>query len=139
MAVEIVHASAVEFEGNGVLITGPSGCGKSSLALQLMAFGARLVADDQTEVRTEGEHLVVRPPKTLPRLIEARGIGLLNAEVAGPTQLRLVVDLADREAERLPPDRRTTLLGKSLPLLRAAGHPALAPAVMQLLRAGRAV
>ena len=43
-----VHASCVAVQGRGVLIRGASGAGKSALALQLMALGAKLVADDQT-------------------------------------------------------------------------------------------
>jgi HPr kinase/phosphorylase len=41
-----LHASAVSLDGNGVLICGASGTGKSTLALQLMALGAELIADD---------------------------------------------------------------------------------------------
>ena len=36
-------------DGRGLLILGPSGAGKSALALQLIALGARLVADDRTD------------------------------------------------------------------------------------------
>ena len=44
-----LHASCIAVHGRGVLILGPSGAGKSSLALQLMALGADLVADDMIE------------------------------------------------------------------------------------------
>ena len=43
---ENLHASFVAINGRGVLILGPSGAGKSALALQLIAFGAKLVAGD---------------------------------------------------------------------------------------------
>ena len=36
--------------GDGVLILGASGAGKSSVALKLLAMGARLVADDRVEL-----------------------------------------------------------------------------------------
>ena len=36
------------------MITGASGAGKSALALQLIALGAELVADDRTELWREG-------------------------------------------------------------------------------------
>ncbi|MDX5349528.1 MAG: serine kinase, partial [Paracoccaceae bacterium] len=44
---QIVHATSVAVDGRGLLILGPSGAGKSSLALRLIALGARLVADDR--------------------------------------------------------------------------------------------
>ena len=45
-----IHASCVALAGKGVLILGDSGAGKSDLALRLMDDGARLVADDRTEL-----------------------------------------------------------------------------------------
>jgi len=47
---EIRHATTVAVAGRGLMIEGPSGSGKSALALELMAFGAELVADDRTRV-----------------------------------------------------------------------------------------
>jgi len=44
----VLHASCVCLEGRAVLIRGASGSGKSGLALQLIALGAALVADDRT-------------------------------------------------------------------------------------------
>lgn len=41
-----LHASAVCCEGQSLLVTGPSGAGKSALCAQLMARGAKLIADD---------------------------------------------------------------------------------------------
>ena len=40
----IVHASCIAHHGRGLLILGPSGAGKSTLALEMMAYGAVLVA-----------------------------------------------------------------------------------------------
>ena len=51
----IVHASCVARDGRAVLIRGASGSGKSGLALQLMALGAGLVADDRTRLWREGD------------------------------------------------------------------------------------
>ena len=47
---DTIHASAVALGPVGLLIMGASGSGKSSLALELMARGAKLVADDQVVV-----------------------------------------------------------------------------------------
>ncbi|MEM9638850.1 MAG: hypothetical protein AAGA94_14475, partial [Pseudomonadota bacterium] len=54
---DILHASCVACQGRAVLILGRSGQGKSGLALQLMAYGADLVADDRTQVTVQDERL----------------------------------------------------------------------------------
>lgn len=99
----IVHASSVAFDDQAVLILGESGSGKSSLALELIALGARLVADDRTIVTRDGNGLRAERPATLPGLIEIRGVGLLKAELYhGAAPICLVVDLDRIAAERLP-------------------------------------
>ena len=45
-----MHATCVDINGSGVLIVGRSGSGKSSLAINLLALGSTLVADDQCEL-----------------------------------------------------------------------------------------
>ncbi|HEX3418624.1 MAG TPA: serine/threonine protein kinase, partial [Stellaceae bacterium] len=55
----LVHATAIAIDGRAVLLRGPSGAGKSDLALRLIDGGARLVADDQVELRRAGERVVV--------------------------------------------------------------------------------
>jgi hypothetical protein len=42
----LLHASAVELEGRGLLVAGPGGVGKSSLAAAALALGGRLVSDN---------------------------------------------------------------------------------------------
>ncbi|MEZ5768808.1 MAG: hypothetical protein R3D80_14935 [Paracoccaceae bacterium] len=93
------HASAVALgagpgqAGFGVLIEGPSGSGKSALALQLIALGGALVADDRTRIAPQGGWPWLHAPERLAGVIEARGVGLLAvAHVAG-APLRLIVDL----------------------------------------------
>ncbi len=134
----LVHGSAVALNGRAVLITGPSGAGKSSLALSLMAMGARLVSDDQIAIRRQGAALVADAPATLRGRIEARYLGLLAAEPAGPTQLTLAVDLSQTESLRLPPERSLELLGVALPLVLGSSAIHLAPAILQYLKAGQA-
>ncbi|MBB1496685.1 HPr kinase/phosphorylase [Paracoccus sp. MC1862] len=132
-----IHASAVEIAGRGLLILGPSGSGKSSLALALMGMGARLVADDRVILRVRDSSLVAECPAPIRGRIEARGIGLLQAEAAGPVAIAQVVDLGQAETRRLPPPRSIMLSDLALPLVLGPAGPHLAPALMQLMRGGR--
>ena len=66
-----VHASCVACDGAGVLILGASGAGKSGLALNLMALGAALVADDRVVLSREGDVVLAACPLPLRGLIEA--------------------------------------------------------------------
>ncbi len=132
-----LHASAVACAGRGVLILGPSGAGKSSLALKLLAYGATLVADDQTELWAEGETLLARPPAAIAGLIEARGIGLLRLPHLAQAPIDLVIDLGQTETERLPPQRQVTLSGLSRPLVCGVGHDHFPAAILCYLKGSR--
>ena len=96
-----IHASCVMVKGKGVLILGESGAGKSDLALRLMDDGARLVADDRTELTVEGGRLCARAPKSIAGLIEVRGLGIVAQPFAAKTIIALAVKL-DATPERLP-------------------------------------
>lgn len=136
-ADKILHASCVFVDGKGVLILGKSGAGKSALALALMAYGAVLVADDRVALRVEDGSVIASCPPTIAGLIEARGIGILNAEYRPNASLGLVIDLDDVSQERVQPLRHFTLLGCDLPLLHGVEGIHFAPAILQFLRAGR--
>ena len=41
-----IHGTALEIDGKGVLIIGKSKSGKSTTAIQLIALGSKLIADD---------------------------------------------------------------------------------------------
>lgn len=112
-----LHASCVAFADRGVLILGPSGAGKSALSLQLMALGAALVADDRVLLTEMRGALVASAPPGLPPLIEARGIGLLQAERQGSARVVLAVDLGQTETDRLPPQRHLVLHGVAVALV----------------------
>lgn len=129
-----LHASCVALGPSGLLITGASGSGKSGLALMLMAYGARLVADDATLVRAEKDGLWAGCPASIRGRIEARGIGILAAESQARTRLVAAVDLDRTETERLPPERSVTISGHNLPLiLNGPGLP-FAAALIQYLK-----
>lgn len=131
-----VHATAITLSGQGVLIRGRSGCGKSALALDLMAFGAALIADDQVHLDRNGDSIIASCPAALSGLIEARGLGVLRARAADPAPLACVVDLDHVVLERLPVARSVTLLGCDLPLIHRPKGVNLTPFLLQFLKAG---
>lgn len=133
----ILHATTVALGDRGVLITGPSGSGKSALGLQLMGLGAVLVADDRTIVRAGQDGLVASAPDSIRGLIEARGVGLLNAKSVATVKLLLAVDLATPETERLPPWRSVEVCGHTLPVLHKIETPHFPSAILQYLSMGR--
>lgn len=117
-----MHASTVAFvrdgQAHGLVLAGPSGSGKSSLALELMALGADLVSDDQTELRVDHGKLMATAPHPLGGLIEWRGVGLLPARPLGQAQAVIWVDLGTATTKRLPEPDWKHVLGISLPCLR---------------------
>ena len=134
-----LHASTVAVAGRGLLILGPSGAGKSALALQLMALGAELVADDRTILGPSADGgLVATCPPAIRGMIEARGIGLLRAITRDAVPLAAAVDLGESEPRRLPEPRRITFLGCSLPLLFKAESGYFAAAVLHYMKEGLA-
>lgn len=121
-AADFVQASAVEAAGAGMLILGRSGAGKSALALEMIALGCRLIADDLVRLGAEDGRLLAEAPPAAARRIEARGIGVLRLPAAsvapGKTPLALVLDLSATETDRIPLRRWWIRSGVSTPLLR---------------------
>ena len=73
------HGVLMDIYGLGVLIEGASGIGKSECALDLIARGHRLVADDVVEVRRIGaDRLLGAAPELLREHLEIRGLGIMN-------------------------------------------------------------
>jgi HPr kinase/phosphorylase len=133
----LLHASCVAFGERAVLILGPAGAGKSSLALQLMALGAMLVADDRTLVAADGARLVARAPTGLPALIEARGLGLLRAPLMAEAVLHLAVDLGATETARLPPRRLWQCCGIAIDCVHGPATAHFPAALRQYIMHGR--
>jgi HPr kinase/phosphorylase len=132
-----LHASAVAFECAGrwaaVLILGQSGAGKSELALELMAIGARLVADDQTCLRRDGAAVLLSAPETIRGLIELRGFGILKAPFLPSARLAVVVDMDEMETRRLPEREVIDVQGLAFPLLRNCASRAFASGLKQYI------
>jgi len=133
----LIHGSTVSVTGRGLLILGRSGSGKSGLVLQLMAFGAELVTDDQTRLVRQGNIVVAAAPETIRGCVEARGVGLLAATAGKAVPLALVVDLDRLEEARLPEWRSHDVLGVAVPLLFRVDAPHFPAALLQWLKAGR--
>lgn len=126
---DVIHASAVSINGRGVIIQGQSGTGKSALALQLIALGAVLIADDQVVLAGENADLRLSAPKPLQGLIEARYIGILRLDFTTKIKPALVVDLDVSTDARLPPLRHTVINSLRLPLIVGEFVPNLAFAI----------
>lgn len=105
--------------------------------MRLMSLGAGLIADDGTQIRLDGGQVVASCPDTIRGRIEIRGIGILNADPAGPAPVALVVDLGQVETERLPPFRSKEVLGQDLPCLYKIESGHFPAAILQYLRYGR--
>jgi HPr kinase/phosphorylase len=135
----VLHASCVAWQRQGLLILGAAGSGKSALALQLIALGCQLVADDGTRIaRADGGGLLADCPAPIAGRIEARFVGLLAVPAAaGPVRLAAAVDLDTPETERLPPERSLTLLGQHVPLILNAPGLSFAAALLLYLKGSR--
>ena len=132
-----MHASCVAVGERGVLIMGAAGAGKSALALQLIAYGADLIADDQTQISHQDQQLIATCPPLFSGMIEARGLGLLHAPPRARAPITLVVDLDLTEPDRLPPLRTISLLGITLPLVLGAQSNHFAASVLCYLKGTR--
>lgn len=135
-ASETVHASAVAVDGHGLLITGRAGAGKTTLALEMIALGAELVADDRVAVAPDrAGGLRLSAPTTIAGLVEVRGFGLARLPARGSVPLALIADLDRVELGRQPERRTRRLRGIACPVFLCKGKPGLAAVLICLMRA----
>ncbi len=130
-----LHASAVALgacHDFGVLIEGPSGSGKSALALQLIALGGCLVADDRVRLALRDGTPHMLAPERLEGVIEARGLGLIRVPHLAAAPLRLVVDMGAVEPARLPEPAWRERLGARIRYLRRVDGPHFAGSIVAL-------
>ena len=134
--VTCLHGSAVAVGEQAVLITGTSGSGKTTLALELIALGAELIADDRVNIEPDkAGRLWLTAPANGVGLVEMRGFGLLRLAACPGATLKLIADLDHGETDRLPPPRERVLAGVACPVILCKGKPGLASALMCLLYA----
>ncbi|HHS94572.1 MAG TPA: serine kinase [Rhodobacterales bacterium] len=118
------------------MIEGPSGSGKSALALQLIALGARLIADDRTRLVLRGGAPWTLAPERHAGLIEARGVGLIRTSHISGGLLALTVEMGTQETERLPQRRSTMVLGCEIVQLQRVDAPHFPSAILAVLKGG---
>jgi HPr kinase/phosphorylase len=77
-----VHGTMVDVYGIGILFTGKSGIGKSETALDLVARGHRLVADDVIKITKREQSILMgqgkEPVDFFHSYLEIRGIGVVD-------------------------------------------------------------
>ena len=74
-----IHGVMLDINGVGVLLKGKSFVGKSETALELIKRGHTLISDDSVEiVRKEDGEILAVSPKLTERLMEIRGLGLID-------------------------------------------------------------
>lgn len=56
---KVIHGTALEIFGYGIVITGDSGNGKSELSLQLIDRGHKLIADDHILISKENDKVCI--------------------------------------------------------------------------------
>lgn len=115
--------------GKGIMITGKSGIGKSELALDLINRGHMLVADDRVDVTRVHKSLLCTAPKILKRMLEIRGVGIVDVTrmfganaYLNRCQLDFVIKLVKydegMESDRLNPITESfDVLGLEVPML----------------------
>ncbi len=145
------HGTCVAMKSRGLLIIGQSGSGKSAVALALLGLGCDLVCDDCVclsvekgmEKSEQTDVIIATAPAGAKPMIEARGIGLLNAPLipltplTAKTRLIAVVDMDSASDSRLPAREYATLQNSRIDLIRGANHANLHFALLQYLIHGR--
>jgi HPr kinase/phosphorylase len=103
----VVHGTAVDCYGVGVVIVGAPGIGKSETALELIERGHRLVADDVVTLKRRREdNLYSETNPVIEHHMEIRGVGIIDVKsifgvgcVRNSKRIGLVVELEEWEPD----------------------------------------
>ena len=118
MSNNLMHATLVELDGYGVLLTGKSSVGKSDLALRLIENKkAHLLADDIVELKKDRQNIFGRAPQNLRGLLEVRGIGVVCFPYVEEAKISLIIRLTNgaTQVERMPKKQYESILGLEIP------------------------
>ncbi len=131
-----MHGVLMDVLGIGILLKGKSGIGKSECALDLVACGYRLVADDVVIIKKLPPSTLIGTAADLIRYhMEIRGIGVVNIQdlfgitaIREQKQLDLVIELVKWDPagvyERLGfEDNTVDILGVDMPYLKIPVSP----------------
>jgi len=131
-----LHGSMVDVYGIGVLIGGRSGIGKSEVALDLIARGHQMIADDIVTVsRRAGGALIAQVNDQLRYNMEIRGLGIIDIQsmfgirgIRKQKRLEVQVELVDWDStekyERLGLKEMTCkILDEAITLVRLPIYP----------------
>ena len=121
MKTKRVHSTSVVIEDAGVMIIGKSGSGKSDLALRLIDSGATLISDDITICETNGKSIFLFPPNETKGLLEVREIGIMTVPYIENIKLKLLVELVEKEIDRLPKQIITKLMNIKIQKIKIQG------------------
>lgn len=134
-ASELLHATAVAINGEGVLLIGPSGSGKSDLALRMIDRGAVLISDDGVLVEAASPLPILRTAPNIAGMIEVRGVGIVKMPFADGVPLHLAVRLGE-QCERMPSsEQRMDIAGSAIRFIMLSAFEPSAPLkVEQALR-----
>ena len=114
-----VHATLIDYNGKGILLTGKSGSGKSDVALRMiMDKGAKLVGDDRIILQRDGNAVLGKAPDILAKKLEVRNVGIVEIEnTTEEVEICLCVELCKDKTslDRLPQNKYIDILGVDIP------------------------
>lgn len=137
-----LHGTLVQVFETGVLLEGPSGSGKSETALELLARGHRLIADDLVRIAVHPSgRLVGCAQENICEWMEIRGVGLFRVpEIYGAEAIlpAAVLDLVCRlerwedflTRPRISERETADYLGVTLPVYRLPQPRVATPATL---------